>query len=115
MRQTLQIAEGTYVVVERTERGTFELALATLVPNDQMRFHHPAMQARVAQVEKDFSRGGFTRTEAPDDTQALLPGYPQAAIAPIIGKKAGLSRDGVVGAVQEELRQPLARGAAGRR
>ena len=72
MRQALEIEDGTYVIVERTERGTFELVPATLVPNDQMWFHHPAMQARVAQAERDFATGGFTRTETPHNAQALL-------------------------------------------
>jgi bifunctional DNA-binding transcriptional regulator/antitoxin component of YhaV-PrlF toxin-antitoxin module len=74
MRQALEIEDGTYVIVERTERGTFELVPATLVPNDQMWFHHPAMQARVAQAERDFAAGGFTRTETPHSAQALLDG-----------------------------------------
>lgn len=42
------------------------------VPKDQLWFHHPDMQARVARAEKDFAEGRPTRTRNPEEAQALL-------------------------------------------
>ncbi|HXC24397.1 MAG TPA: AbrB/MazE/SpoVT family DNA-binding domain-containing protein [Gemmatimonadaceae bacterium] len=72
MRQELNIDETTYVVVERTERGTIELVPATLVPKDQLWFHHPAVQARLARAESDFAEGRSTRTTTPEEAHTLL-------------------------------------------
>jgi len=44
----------------------------TLVPKDQIWFHHPEMQARIRRAEEDFASGRFTRTETPDEAQAFL-------------------------------------------
>ncbi len=72
MREALAIEEGTYVVVERTAQGTIELVPAALVPKDQLWFHHPEMQARVARAEDDFASGRATQTATPEEAQALL-------------------------------------------
>ena len=44
----------------------------TLMPEDQLWFQHPNVQARVAQAEKDFAEGRSTRTQTPEEAQALL-------------------------------------------
>ena len=44
----------------------------TLVPNDQLWFHHPEMQARVRRAEEEIASGRSTRTETPDEAQAFL-------------------------------------------
>lgn len=72
MRQALGIDESTYVVVERTERGTIELVPADLVPRDQLWFHHPEMQQRIARAEAGFSEGRSTVTKTPEEAQAVL-------------------------------------------
>jgi AbrB family looped-hinge helix DNA binding protein len=72
VRAELGIEPGDLILLERTERGTFELVPAALVPKDQLWFHHPDMQARMAQPEKDFAEGRSTRTQTPDEAQALL-------------------------------------------
>ena len=41
---------------------------------DQLWFHHPEMQARIAQAEEDLKGGRFTRTETPEQAQAFLDG-----------------------------------------
>lgn len=64
--------DANLVLLEKTERGTYELVPATLIPKDQIWFHHPEMQARVAEAETDFREGRFTRTETPDEAQAYL-------------------------------------------
>ncbi len=45
---------------------------ADAVPNDQRWFHHPDMQARIALSEREFAEGRSTRTETPEEAQALL-------------------------------------------
>jgi AbrB family looped-hinge helix DNA binding protein len=77
VRAALGVEPGDFILLERTERGTFELVPATLVPNDQLWFHHPEMQARVARAERDFAEGRSTRTQTPEEAQALLDGLKQ--------------------------------------
>src|ERR1700712_3198833 len=72
VRQALGVGAGDLLLLERTDRGTYELVPATLVPNDQLWFHHPEMQARVRQAEEEIASGASTRTETPDQAQALL-------------------------------------------
>ncbi len=79
VRTALGVEPGDFILLERTERGTFELVPATLVPNDQLWFHHPDIQARVAQAERDFAEGRSTRTRTPDEAQALLDSLKQNA------------------------------------
>ena len=64
--------DANLVILERTGRGTFELVPAALVPKDQLWFHHPDIQARVAEAEADFREGRFTRTNTPEEAQAYL-------------------------------------------
>jgi AbrB family looped-hinge helix DNA binding protein len=72
VRAELGLDGGDIVLLEKTERGTYELVPATLIPKDQLWFHHPEMQARVARAEADFREGRFTRTETLDEAQGLL-------------------------------------------
>lgn len=72
VRTSLGVGPGDLILLERTERGTFELIPATLVPNDQLWFYHPEIQARVAQAETELAEGRSTRTNTPDEAQALL-------------------------------------------
>jgi len=72
VRSALGVEPGDFILLERTERGTFELIPASLVPNDQLWFHHPEMQARVARAERDFAEGRSTRTKTPEEAQAFL-------------------------------------------
>ncbi len=72
VRSALKVEAGDLILLERTDRGTYELVPATLIPNDQLWFHHPEMRARVARAEKDFAEGRATRTETPDEAQAFL-------------------------------------------
>jgi hypothetical protein len=44
----------------------------TLVPDDQLWFHHPEMQARIRRAEEEFASGRSTRTETPAEAQAFL-------------------------------------------
>lgn len=66
--------ETTLVILEKTDHGTYELVPASLVPKDQLWFHHPEMQRRVAQAEADFREGRSTGVETPEEAQSLLDG-----------------------------------------
>lgn len=64
--------EGALIILEKTERGTYELVPAALVPRDQLWAHHPDMRARIQGAESDFRSGRSTRSETPDEAQEHL-------------------------------------------
>jgi len=64
--------DTTLVMLEKTAHGTYELVPASLVPTDQLWFHHPDMRRRVEQAEADFRGGRSTSVAAPDEAQAVL-------------------------------------------
>lgn len=74
VRRDLGLGEedGSLVILEKTGHGTYELIPAALVPKDQLWFHHPEMNRRVAEAEADFREGRSTQVESPEDAQALL-------------------------------------------
>lgn len=53
-------------------RASGDKAIPFEQPEDPLWFGHPGMQARVTQAEKDFAEGRSTRTQTPEDAQALL-------------------------------------------
>lgn len=75
----LGLGADDFLLLEKTERGTYELVPASLVPRDQIWFHHPEMQARVAEAEADFREGRATRTQTPEEAQAFLDSLKQAS------------------------------------
>jgi AbrB family looped-hinge helix DNA binding protein len=72
VREALGVSAGDFILLKRTDRGTFELVPATLVPKDQIWFYHPEMQARIARAEEDFTAGRCTWTDTPEQAQAFL-------------------------------------------
>ena len=66
------VGAGDFLLLERTDHGTFELVPATLVPNDQIWFHQPQMQTRNRRAEGQIASGQATRTETPAQAEALL-------------------------------------------
>ena len=72
VRTQLGVGAGDFILLERTEKGTFELVPATLLPRDQLWFHHPEMQARIRRAESDFAEGRSTKTKTPAEAQAFL-------------------------------------------
>ena len=73
-RRDLGIGEegATQVLLEKTDRGTYELVSAALVPKDQIWFHHPKMKRRIAEAEADFREGRSTSTSTVEEVQAYL-------------------------------------------
>ena len=68
----LDSEEGNLVILEKTERGTYELVPAALVPKDQLWFHHPGMQRRVEEAEADFREGRSVGADTPDAAREIL-------------------------------------------
>lgn len=72
VRKALGVRAGDLILLERTSHGTFEMVPASLVPRDQLWFHHPEVQERITEAEDDFAAGRSTRTETPEEAQAFL-------------------------------------------
>jgi bifunctional DNA-binding transcriptional regulator/antitoxin component of YhaV-PrlF toxin-antitoxin module len=66
--------ETTLVILEKTGHGTYELVPASLVPKEQLWFHHPEMARRISQAEVDFREGRSTSAETPAAVQSFLDG-----------------------------------------
>jgi bifunctional DNA-binding transcriptional regulator/antitoxin component of YhaV-PrlF toxin-antitoxin module len=64
--------DANLLILEKTPRGTYELVPAALIPREQIWFHHPEMQARVADAESDFREGRSTYTPTPEAAQQFL-------------------------------------------
>jgi len=80
VRSALGVEAGDLILLERTDRGTFELIPATLVPKDQLWFHHPEMQERISRAEADLAAGRSSRTKTPEEAQALLDTLKKSAV-----------------------------------
>ncbi|MEX2582791.1 MAG: AbrB/MazE/SpoVT family DNA-binding domain-containing protein [Gemmatimonadota bacterium] len=63
---------SSIVLLEKTDRGTYELVPAALLPRDQLWFHHPELRSRVSEAESDFREGNSTSTSTVEDAQAHL-------------------------------------------
>jgi len=72
VRQALGVTAGDFLLLEPTERGTYELVPATLVPNDQLWLYQPEMQDRIRRAEDEIASGGSTRTETPAEARTFL-------------------------------------------
>lgn len=72
VRASLGIGPGDLLLLERTERGTFELVPAALVPRDQLWFHSPRVKRRILRGEADLAAGRATRTSTPAEAQTFL-------------------------------------------
>jgi len=79
VRASLGLRPGEFVLLERTERGTFALVPAALIPRDQLWFHHPEMQKRVRQAEAQIAAGRIERTRGATGAAKLLDGLKRKA------------------------------------
>ena len=75
VRASLGLRAGDFVLLEKTERGTYELVPAALVPRDQLWFHHPEMQRRIRKAEADVAEGRTKVTHSVEEAQALLESF----------------------------------------
>jgi AbrB family looped-hinge helix DNA binding protein len=72
VREALGLREGDFVLLEKTERGSYELVPASLIPNDQLWFYHPEMQKRISRAERDIREGTGTLTRTVAEAEAFL-------------------------------------------
>jgi AbrB family looped-hinge helix DNA binding protein len=72
VRAALGLRPGDFVLLEKTERGTYELVPAALVPRDQLWFHHPEMQRRIRKAEADLAGDRTKVTGTVAEAQAFL-------------------------------------------
>ena len=72
VRVSLGLRSGDFVLLEKTDRGTYELVPAALVPRDQLWFYHPEMQGRVRKAEADVAEGRTSVTRSLEGAKALL-------------------------------------------
>jgi bifunctional DNA-binding transcriptional regulator/antitoxin component of YhaV-PrlF toxin-antitoxin module len=75
VRSALDLEPGDFVLLERTERGTYELVPAALVPRDQLWFHHPEMQRRIGKAEADLAASRTKVTNSAEEAQELLDSF----------------------------------------
>jgi AbrB family looped-hinge helix DNA binding protein len=80
VRTELGIVAGDVLMLERTERGSYELRVGAIVPKEDLWFLHPEVQARVKEGEEDV-RAGRSKTIAPSDDL-------RSALAAETGKKS---------------------------
>ena len=80
VRVALGVEAGDFIILERTERGTYELVPAALVPKDQLWFHHPAMQARIRKAEADIAASNVSRTRTVKMARVFLDGLKKRAL-----------------------------------
>jgi bifunctional DNA-binding transcriptional regulator/antitoxin component of YhaV-PrlF toxin-antitoxin module len=72
LRASLGLKPGDFLLLERTERGTYELVPASLVPRDQLWFHHAEMQKRIERAETEIAAGKATRTRSLKEAKTFL-------------------------------------------
>ena len=74
VRASLGLRPGDFVLLEKTERGTYELVPAALVPRDQLWFHHPEIQ-QIRRAEADLAEGRTRVTRTVAEAQTLLDSF----------------------------------------
>jgi AbrB family looped-hinge helix DNA binding protein len=74
VRAALGVEAGDFIILERTERGTYELVPAALIPKDQLWFYHPEMQARIRKAEANLAAGRVTHTRTLEEARRFLDG-----------------------------------------
>jgi len=74
VRAALGVEAGDFIILERTERGTYELVPAALVPKDQLWFYHPEMQERVRKAEEEIAASKVSGTRGATGARIFLEG-----------------------------------------
>ena len=74
VRAALGVEAGDFIILERTERGTYELVPAALIPKDQLWFYHPEMQARIRKAEADIAASNVSKTQTVKTARTFLDG-----------------------------------------
>jgi bifunctional DNA-binding transcriptional regulator/antitoxin component of YhaV-PrlF toxin-antitoxin module len=82
VRTALALESGDVVLLEATAHGTYELVPASIIPNDQLWFHHPDMRARLAESEADFLAGRSVSATTPDEAELVLASFKEPSALP---------------------------------
>ena len=82
IRGSLGLRPGDFLLLELTDRGTYELVPASLVPRDQLWFHHPDMQKRIRKAEVEMASARATRTRSIKQARAFLDSLKRTARKP---------------------------------
>jgi len=80
VRTALGVEAGDLIILERTERGTYELVPATLIPKDQLWFYHPEMQERIRKAEASIAASNVSKTRTVKTARAFLHGLKKRAL-----------------------------------
>ena len=75
VRAELSLEGGDVVLLERTGHGTYELVPASIIPKDQLWFHHPDVRARISEAEADIGNGRVTSASNPEEAQRVLDSF----------------------------------------
>ncbi len=62
VREALGVEPGDFILLDRTERGTYELVPAALVPKEDLWHFHPEFRARLREAEENYRAGRVYRT-----------------------------------------------------
>lgn len=71
VREAMGVQAGDFVLLNRTERGTYELVPAALVPKSDLWHLHPEFQERLRQSRDDVDGGRVHRTTGEEFLERL--------------------------------------------
>lgn len=71
VREALGVEPGDFILLDRTERGTYELVPAALVPKEDLWHFHPEFRARLREAEDDFRAGRVHRSSGEEFLKLL--------------------------------------------
>ncbi len=71
VREALGVVPGDFILLDRTERGTYELVPATLVPKEDLWHFHPELRERLREAEENFREGRSYRASGEEFLKLL--------------------------------------------
>jgi AbrB family looped-hinge helix DNA binding protein len=71
VREALGVEPGDFILLDKTERGTYELVPAALVPKEDLWHFHPEFRARLGEAEENFREGRVEHASGEEFLQLL--------------------------------------------
>lgn len=71
VREELGVGPGDFLILDKTEHGTYELVPAELVPKEDLWHFHPEFRERLAEAKADIEAGRFHHGGSPEEFAAL--------------------------------------------
>jgi bifunctional DNA-binding transcriptional regulator/antitoxin component of YhaV-PrlF toxin-antitoxin module len=87
VRAELSLEGGDVVLLEPTGYGTYEIVPASIIPKNQLWFHHPDVRTRVSEAEADFASGRVTSASSPEEAQRALDTFKLSQPPAGVGRK----------------------------